>query len=122
MTSEQIQVGIGGLFAIYVIKEVFQFVRSMKGNSRASDGESRYGIGWKAMESKVHETHGIVTAKDPNGIPLCYFPRSLEPAIQGLRSEMERDRISRDLRIEADRELARAVRELRECLNERGKS
>jgi hypothetical protein len=67
------QVGIGGIFAVLLIREVLHFLKSREQRNEAALDE-------RAI-AKIHNTHEILSMKDEDGAPLVFTPRSMSRTI-----------------------------------------
>jgi len=77
-----IQLGVGGIFAVLIIREFVNLLAKMKGNDSKPTGTNpQICQDIKSItidtNDKVKEIHSIQSQKDADGLPLSYFPRSI---------------------------------------------
>jgi hypothetical protein len=100
------QVGIGGIIAMLILREVFGFL-SKKRNGDPVGAELRH---VKAMVKDLHGWHSVV---DQDGVKIWYMRRSFEDAIKALgdniatQTELLRSLVSefREIRVDIRRDL-----------------
>lgn len=82
MDSSITQIGIGGIFAILIIKEVLSFVKGFRNGKKNGENEA-IKLLYEILDycKKVHIMHDI---KDSDGTYIWYVKRSLEVAINKL--------------------------------------
>jgi len=102
------QVGIGGVFAMLVIREVLGFLKAREeskddagGDGSARDQMDRIEDGCKALMGSTQTMATLISATDPAGLPLIYRDSQsgivLNANIEALQRSIERlgDRIDR---------------------------
>ena len=67
------QIGIGGIFALLLIREVLHFLKAKEERVEATLDE-------RAI-AKIHNSHEILSMKDEDGAPLVFTPRSMSRTI-----------------------------------------
>ena len=98
MEDQLLQVGAGGMFALFVLREVFSF---LKERMRAQNNTLI-----DIMAREVHELHEWHAVTDEDGVKIWYLRRSLENAIEKLTNNL-------DLQTQLLRELVLSVKETR---------
>lgn len=76
MEQQLLQLGVGGLFAILVIREVFSF---LKERARCQSNKQM-----EIMAQQIAELHVWHSVTDEDGVKIWYVRRSLENAIEKL--------------------------------------
>lgn len=76
MEQKILEVGVGGIVALLMVREVLTFVQKRK-NGYANNGLGR-------VADEVHWLKEIHDQRDADGVPVWYVRRSLEDAIRGL--------------------------------------
>lgn len=81
MDDQLLQVGAGGMFALFVLREVFSFLkeRLRTQNNTLLD----------LMAKQIHELHEWHAVTDEDGVKIWYLRRSLENAIEKLTSNLD---------------------------------
>ena len=86
------QIGLGGLVAILILREVFAFLR-VKRNQELSDmlrqhikDDQTY---LKDIQSKVSDLHVWHNRTDEDGVPVWYVRKSLEASVEKLATAIE---------------------------------
>jgi len=88
MSELLLQLGVGGIFAILVLKEVFGFLGKYKGGNHKANIERRIG-GVHERMWKVDKLYDWHNAQDEEGVPIWYVRKSLEQAIKNLSSSID---------------------------------
>lgn len=88
-SSILLQIGVGGTFALLIIREVFGFIRPIlekrrAGPSKPAAPSSPLNGSTKKISAQVDEIKNILQRSDSDGTPLVYVPRSLAEAIHEL--------------------------------------
>lgn len=76
--TELTQLGIGGIFAIMVIREVLSFLRARNGGGPSS------------IAKQVDDLWTWHNVRDGDGVPVWYVRRSLEESIAKLADSIEK--------------------------------
>ncbi len=91
--------GIGIVAAVLIIREVFSFLKAREAASRGDDdGDCDEALGkLKSIDTKLDDMSAatlqmsaILSRTDPDGLPLCYTPRSLVATLEKLASSVDR--------------------------------
>lgn len=98
MDEQLLQVGAGGMFALFVLREVFSF---LKERLRCQNNAL-----FELMAKQIHELHEWHAVTDEDGVKIWYLRRSLENAIEKLTSNL-------DLQTQLLRELVMSMKETR---------
>jgi len=83
MTELAMQLGVGGIFAILLIREFINLVYKMKNKDGNSNGNGHAQICKDTKEividsnDKIKSLHSLHAKYDGDGRPLWYFPRSI---------------------------------------------
>jgi len=77
------QLGAGGVFAIFILKEVFNFLKTMKKPVSEDDQLQRI----EDMVKKMHDLHNVV---DEDGVPVWYVRKSMEASLTSLDKTITR--------------------------------
>jgi hypothetical protein len=85
MSDLLLQVGVGGIFTILVLKEVFGFLYRYKGSNNKANIEQRIG-GVHERMWKLDKLYDWHNTQDEDGVPVWYVRKSLEEAIKELSS------------------------------------
>lgn len=89
MDNTLIQVGVGGTFALLVIREVFGFVKYLKNNkSNQKEREDDQGADLPRMARQIDDLHQWHSLTDEEGVKIWYVRRSLEEALRELSSNI----------------------------------
>lgn len=103
MEQQLLQLGVGGLFAILVIREVFSF---LKERTRCQNNKQL-----ERMAHQIHELHQWHDVTDEDGVRVWYVRRSLEQAIEKLT-------LTLDAQTQLLRELTMSLQETRRDIDE----
>ena len=94
--------GIGVVAAVLIIREVLSYLKAREAREAASsgadDGDCDEAMGkLNTIDDKLDDLTGatlqmsaILTRTDPDGLPLCYTPRSLTVTLDKLASSVDR--------------------------------
>ena len=93
--------GIGIVAAVLIIREVMNFLAKREAamsTGSSDDGECDEAIGkLNSMDGKLDDLNAatqsmaaILTRTDPDGLPLCYTPRSLGTSLEKLAASVDR--------------------------------
>lgn len=84
------EIGIGGIFAILVLREVFNFLQKKKTNGY-NDVQFHRELGTKVNEIKslTKELHKWHSVTDMEGVPVWYVRKSLEKSIGELATNIK---------------------------------
>ena len=74
------QLGLGGLLAFFIIREVLTFLRNRQNN--------RSGVDLPHLVQQVNELHQWHSVVDGEGVKVWYVRRSLEEAIRDLSANI----------------------------------
>lgn len=88
MSELIIQIGVGGIFAILVLREVFAFLPKFRGGDQKGSIERRIG-GVHERMWKIDKLYDWHNARDEEGVPVWYVRKSLEQAIKNLSSSID---------------------------------
>lgn len=79
------EIGVGGIFAVLLIKQVFDFLLHWKG-SKNTDGDNLDTDSKKIDKilSMTREMYSMHIVKDGDGAPIWYYKKSLEVVIKEL--------------------------------------
>jgi len=75
------QLGVGGIFTVLVLREVFAYLQRKEGKNGEPPGSQK----WKWKIDKLYDWHN---ALDDEGVPIWYVRKSLEEAIKTLTSSI----------------------------------
>jgi len=78
-------VGVGGILALLIIREVLNFLKDRK---RSNDDNAK--DAWNEAIRQIHELHTWHAKTDQDGVPVWYVRRSLEDAIAKLADNIGR--------------------------------
>lgn len=106
METLLLQLGVGGIFAILILKTVFDFLTKKKDEKKNGNGNGLSTVKVALQIKDLWDWHNI---SDEDGVKLWYFRRSLEPAVHKLAENIESQ--TRILQMLADR-LERIERDL----------
>jgi hypothetical protein len=81
MNEALTQLGIGGLVAVLVIREVLTFLRERRNNKGN-------GVDLSLLAKQIDEMHQWHAVTDGNGVKVWYVRRSLEEAIRQLATNI----------------------------------
>lgn len=81
MENQLLQLGVGGLFAILVLREVFSF---LKERTRCQNNKP-----FEKMVKQIDELHQWHDVTDDDGVRVWYVRRSLEGAIEKLTHTLD---------------------------------
>jgi len=98
MEDQLLQVGAGGMFALFVLREVFSFLKERLRcqNNTVLD----------IMAKEIHELHEWHAVTDEDGVKIWYLRRSLENAIEKLTHNL-------DMQTQLLREMVLSMKETR---------
>lgn len=91
--------GIGIIAAVLIIREVFSFLKAREAASRVDDdGDCDEALGrlnsidgkLDDMSAATLQMSAILSRTDPDGLPLCYTPRSLVSTLEKLAASVDR--------------------------------
>ncbi|MAH45432.1 hypothetical protein CMI37_06360 [Candidatus Pacearchaeota archaeon] len=94
--------GIGVVAAVLIIREVLSYLKAREAREAASkgddDGDCDEALGkLDSIDGKLDDLAGatlqmsaILSRTDPDGLPLCYTPRSLVSTLEKLASSVDR--------------------------------
>lgn len=93
--------GIGIIAAVLIIREVFSFLKTREAREAANkddDGDCDEALGkLKSIDTKLDDMSAatlqmsaILSRTDPDGLPLCYTPRSLVSTLEKLAASVDR--------------------------------
>ena len=91
--------GIGVVAAVLIIREVLSYLKAKEAaTASADDGDCDEAIGkLNNIDDKLDDLAGatvqmsaILTRTDPDGLPLCYTPRSLPVTLEKLAQSVDR--------------------------------
>jgi len=90
--------GIGIIAAVLIIREVFSFLKTREAASKDDDGDCDEALGkLKSIDTKLDDMSAatlqmsaILSRTDPDGLPLCYTPRSLVSTLEKLAASVDR--------------------------------
>ena len=94
--------GIGVVAAVLIIREVLGYLKAREAGEAAAagadDGECDEAIGkLNSIDGKLDDLAGatlqmsaILSRTDPDGLPLCYTPRSLVSTLEKLAASVDR--------------------------------
>ena len=94
--------GIGVVAAVLIIREVLGYLKAREAREAAAagadDGECDEAIGkLNSIDGKLDDLAGatlqmsaILSRTDPDGLPLCYTPRSLVSTLEKLAASVDR--------------------------------
>lgn len=77
------QLGVGGIFAVLVIRSFVELVKALKGatNGKASGGHEQITKDTKEItidtNNKVKTLHSLHSKTNADGLPVWYFPQSI---------------------------------------------
>jgi len=85
------QVGVGGIFAVLVIREVLNFLTKRNGADKDKGGKLDRVIlaALQEMKPKLDELHKWHDQRDQDGVPVWYIRRSLEEAVDKLAESQQ---------------------------------
>lgn len=126
-TSLLIQVGVGGTFAIVILKTVFDFVSKImakrNGNGSNAPTADMFAI-LRSTADQVKDLHNWHDVKDEDQVFIWYIRRSLEKQIERLCLAVEQMGKATDAQSDAVEEVLTAVleemKELRRRLDKQG--
>ena len=98
MEDQLLQVGAGGIFALFVLREVFSFLKERMRSQSSSQMD--------LIAKEVHELHEWHAVTDEDGVKIWYLRRSLENAIEKLTNNL-------DLQTQLLREMVLSMKETR---------
>ena len=78
-----LELGVGGLFALFIIREVLTFLKDKKNSAAGAEDLSK-------LCRQVEELHVWHSKTDQDGVPVWYVRRSLEDAIEKLAENIEK--------------------------------
>lgn len=81
MDEQLLQVGAGGMFALFVLREVFSFLKERL----RTQNNTQLDIMAKQLQ-ELHEWHAVT---DEDGVKIWYLRRSLENAIEKLTNNLD---------------------------------
>ena len=99
------QLGIGGIFAVLLVREVLSFFRE-KGNGNGSIFTRSERTEWSTVVDQVRDLHIWHAKTDASGTPIWYIGPNLERSLKVLRDSIHAQEL--------------AIRDLRTLLNGRG--
>lgn len=77
--SAMLQLGVGGIFALMILKTVFDFV-----------GKKRNGVDLRRVEREVHDLHNWHDVNDPDtGAKIWYSSRSMSKMLDKLGDHLD---------------------------------
>jgi len=91
--------GVGIVAAVLIIREVLGYLKAREAaNADADDGDCDEAIGkLNSIDGKLDDLAGatlqmsaILSRTDPDGLPLCYTPRSLGTTLEKLAASVDR--------------------------------
>lgn len=82
--------GVGGIFALLVIREVFAFVQKRRNGQQAAEPGS---VDMQQVARQVDEMWRLHDKKDANGRPVWYVGRSLEDAVNNLATCVKKQEV-----------------------------
>lgn len=98
MEDQLLQVGAGGMFALFVLREVFSFLKERMRTQNNSQLD--------LIAREVHELHEWHAVTDEDGVKIWYLRRSLENAIEKLTHNL-------DMQTQLLREMVLSMKETR---------
>jgi hypothetical protein len=98
MDEQLLQLGAGGMFALFVLREVFSFLKERMRTQNNSLLDT--------IAKEVHEMHEWHAVTDEDGVKIWYLRRSLENAIVKLTNNL-------DIQTQLLRELVLSMKETR---------
>ena len=81
MENQLLQLGVGGLFALFILREVFSF---LKEKTRCQGNKTIDNMAKQIND--LHEWHNVI---DVDGVKVWYVRRSLEGAIEKLTNTLD---------------------------------
>lgn len=81
------QLGIGGILALLILKEVFTFLRAVKDKKNCKSGQNELCYKCFDLIKKIYDMHN---QKDSDGVYIWYVRRSLEEAMNKLAENIEK--------------------------------
>ena len=86
MESALVQLGVGGIFALMVLKEVFGFLtRKRNGNPWGNVSSDTV----RRLLDQIRELHTLHDQKDDDGVPVWYVRKSLGMAVEKLHKSID---------------------------------
>ena len=115
MQSVLMQLGVGGIFAILVIREVMMFLKTRNGTSSPkvvalSEADRKMLVEVHEWSKELHTWHNI---HDEDGVKIWYVRRSLEDAVERLTTTIEKLSEFQRANFDVLKEMARDMRDLR---------
>lgn len=84
-------IGVGGIFAVLVIREVFTFVKGRQHNHGPMNGSlGRIEAKVDTIMSKTAQLHQWHAVTDQDGVPVWYVRRSMERAVDRMAEATDR--------------------------------
>ncbi|MDX2073019.1 MAG: hypothetical protein SFX19_01485 [Alphaproteobacteria bacterium] len=102
MDEQLLQVGAGGMFALFVLREVFSFLKERL----RTQNNTQLDIMAKQLQ-ELHDWHAVT---DEDGVKIWYLRRSLENAIEKLTNNL-------DIQTQLLRELVLSMKETRQDMD-----
>lgn len=94
------QIGIGGIFAILVIREVLNFLEKRRASEvKAHEPPCQKAqADLSAVRTEVGDLHAWHDRRDAEGVPIWYFRKSYEQKLERIETELKalRETIQRD--------------------------
>ena len=78
------QLGVGGIFAIIILREVFGFLAKKRDKNGGSSAQTDMFTLLRAIEAGTAELVRLHDVKDEDGVPVWYVRKSLERQIERL--------------------------------------
>ena len=78
------QLGVGGIFAIIILREVFGFLAKKRDKNGSSTAQTDMFTLLRAIEGGTAELVRLHDVKDEDGVPVWYVRKSLERQIERL--------------------------------------
>jgi len=115
MDNVMIQLGVGGIFAVLVIRSFVEFVKAMKKNGNGSSETER---DIKAIvidtNDKAKALHSMCSRTDGDGIPMVYTPRSIVECQKEVVKTQERIALSQERMAETQKQMAETIKSIKD--------
>ena len=116
MDTVLMQLGVGGIFAVLVIRSFVDFAKAMKknGNGHSSGTETEKDIKAIVIDTndRTKAVHGICSQTDGAGIPMVYTPRSMIECQKDIAKTQERIALSQERITEAHKQMAETIKSI----------
>ena len=115
MDTLLLQLGVGGIFAVMIIRSFIEYTKATKKNGNGRSGtETEKDIKAIVVDTndRAKAIHNTCSRADGDGIPMVYTPRSMVECQKEIVRTQERIALSQERMVEAHKQMAETIKSI----------